>query len=186
MPVDGLGPAQAAALVVLAQRGLEEVYSQRNTRRLLAEGWRESGREYYPVVAVLHLAWLAAVFLLVPASAGIIWPLLAAYLALQVFRYWIVLSLGRCWTHRIITLDTAPLTQSGPYRFASHPNYVLVVLETLLLPSMFGAFALGLIMAVVNGAALYYKIVLEDAALAPRRRQHGGNSAASYKSTMAK
>ena len=169
MPLDALGPAQAAALVVLAQRGLEEAYSQRNTRRLLAEGWRESGREYYPVVAVLHLSWLAAVFLLVPPGAGIVWPLLAAYLALQVIRYWIVASLGRYWTHRIVTLDTAPLVRTGPYRFARHPNYALVVLETLLLPSMFGAFALGLIMAAVNGAALYYKIVLEDAALASRR-----------------
>ena len=59
--------------------------------------------------------------------------------------------------------------RGGPYRFARHPNYALVVLETLLLPWMFGAFALGLIMAAVNGAALYYKIVLEDAALASRR-----------------
>ena len=70
MPVDVLGGGQAAALVVLVQRGFEEVYSQRNARRLFAEGWREAGREYYPVVAVLHLSWLAAVFLLVPASAA--------------------------------------------------------------------------------------------------------------------
>ena len=78
--MDQLGPAQIAAILVLVQRGAEELLSQRNTRRLLAEGAREEGREYYPVVAVTHLAWIAALYLLVPVNAAISVPLLVAYL----------------------------------------------------------------------------------------------------------
>jgi methyltransferase len=169
MGMEALGPAQIAALLVLAQRGLEELHSQRNTRRLLAEGGVEAGRDYYPVVATIHLAWIAAVFFLIPPSAEIVWPLLAAYLVLQVARYWVIGTLGRYWTHRIITLPQAPIVKAGPYGLVRHPNYAVVLLETLLLPWVFGAFWLGVIMAAINGAMLYYKIVLEDAALAGRR-----------------
>jgi methyltransferase len=67
---DQLGPAQVAALLVLVQRGAEELHSQRNTRRLLAEGGHEEGRDYYPVVAVTHLTWIASIYLLVPSTAA--------------------------------------------------------------------------------------------------------------------
>jgi methyltransferase len=164
-----LGPAQIAALLVLVQRGLEELYSQRNTQRLLAEGGHEEGRDFYPVVVVMHLAWIASLFLLIPASATFSAPLLVAYLALQVVRYWVIGSLGRYWTHRIVTLEAAPVVRSGPYRFVRHPNYWVVILETFLLPAVFGAYALGAIMGAVCAAVLAYKIRLEDEALAGRR-----------------
>ncbi len=169
MTAEAIGPAQIAALLVLAQRGLEELYSRRNTRALLAQGAVEAGRDYYPVVVAIHLAWIASIFFLIPRNAGIIWPLLALYLLLQVARYWVIATLGRYWTHRILTLENAPMVKTGPYRWIKHPNYAVALLESLLLPWVFGAFALGAIMAAANGAMLYYKIVLEDAALAARR-----------------
>jgi methyltransferase len=169
MPTEAMGPAQIAALLVLLQRGIEEIHSQRNTRRLLAEGAVEAGREYYPVVAVTHLAWIASIFLLIPRGATAIWPLLIAYLVLQVARYWVIGTLGRYWTHHIITLKAAPIMKAGPYSLVRHPNYVVVFIESFLLPFAFGAVALGVIMAAVTGVVLYYKVLLEDAALAARR-----------------
>jgi len=169
MLFDWLGWPQVAALLVLLQRGAEELYSARNTRTLLAQGGREEGRDYYPVVAVTHIAWIAAIFFLIPPDAPIIWPLLALYLILQVARYWIIGTLGPYWTHRIITLEKAPIVRKGPYSWVRHPNYMVTIAETLLLPMVFGAPALGAIMAAVWSAVLYYKIVLEDAALAKRR-----------------
>lgn len=57
MPLLGLiGAPQIAAILVLAQRGLEELYSARNTSDLLAVGGREEARAIYPVVAATHLA----------------------------------------------------------------------------------------------------------------------------------
>jgi methyltransferase len=165
----GIGAPQIAALLVLLQRGLEEIYSARNTARLIAEGGREAGRDYYPVVAITHLAWIAAIFLLIPASSPIIVPLLVLYLALQVVRYWVIATLGRYWTHRIITLENAPVVRAGPYRYLRHPNYAVTIAETFLLPLVFGDAAVAVIFGCVWSAVLYYKIILEDAALAERR-----------------
>ena len=171
---DSFGPPQIAALLILLQRGLEELHSQRNTRRLLQQGAQEAGRDYYPVVAATHLAWIASLALLVPPNAPVYLLPLIAFLALQPVRYWIIGTLGRYWTHRIITLAEAPIVTQGPYRFVSHPNYAVTLAETLLLPLVFGQLALGIIFTVVWGAVLYYKIRLEDEALAKRRAKESG------------
>jgi methyltransferase len=169
MLLDQTGPAQIAAILVLIQRGAEEVHSQRNTRRLLVEGGREEGRDYYPVVAVTHLAWIGSIYLLVSSTAAISIPVLAAYFVVQVVRYWVIGTLGRYWTHRIITMEQAPVVRAGPYRFVRHPNYWVTIIETFLLPAVFDAYALGAIMGAVWAAVIFYKIRLEDAALAARR-----------------
>jgi methyltransferase len=95
-------------------------------------------------------------------------PLLVAYLAVQVVRYWVIGTLGRYWTHRIITTESAAVVRVGLYRFVRHPNYWVTIVETFLLPAVFGAYALGAIMGAVWAAVVVYKIRLEDAALAAR------------------
>jgi methyltransferase len=165
---DFIGVPQLAALLVLGQRGLEELHSARNTRRLMASGAAEVGSTYYPIVAATHLAWIAGLFFLIPPSAPIIWPLIAYYLVLQVLRYWVIVSLGPFWTHRIITLPGAPIARSGPYRYLSHPNYALTIIETFVLPLAFGALALATIMTALWWVVLGVKIKLEDEALAAR------------------
>jgi methyltransferase len=160
---------QIAAVLVLAQRGLEELYSARNTKALLARGGREEGSSYYPVVAATHLAWIASLFFLIQPDAIVVWPLLAYYLVLQIVRYWVIGSLGGYWTHRIITLPAAPIVARGPYRHLSHPNYALTIVETFVLPLAFGALALAVIMTALWWTVLGYKMRLEDEALRDRR-----------------
>lgn len=169
MLTDVIGLPQVVALLVLLQRGAEELYSARNTRALLAAGATEAGHAYYPVVATTHLAWIASVVFLVPPTAAASAPLAAAYLALQGIRYWVIATLGRFWTHRIITLPDAPIVRRGPYKLLRHPNYAVTIAETFLLPAVFGAWALGTIMTAVWAAVLAYKVVLEDEALRTRR-----------------
>lgn len=166
---DEIGLPQIAALIILLQRGLEELHSQFNTRRLLQRGAVEAGRDYYPVVATTHTAWIASLALLIPADAPLHWWALFAFLGLQLARYWIIGTLGPYWTHRIITLPGAPVVRTGPYRVLRHPNYAVTVAETLLLPLAFGQLALGVIFTAVWGAVLYYKILLENQALSVRR-----------------
>ena len=165
-----IGPPQIAALLILIQRGAEEIHSARNTKALLARGAREEGASYYPVVAVAHLSWIAGLFFLIPPDARPIWPLIGLYVVLQAARYWVIATLGPYWTHRIITTDDAPMVSSGAYRFVKHPNYAITVAETLLLPLAFSAVALALIMTAIWVAVVHYKIQLEEAALATRRR----------------
>ncbi|HVT28638.1 MAG TPA: isoprenylcysteine carboxylmethyltransferase family protein [Lacipirellulaceae bacterium] len=166
---DTVGLSQITALLILLQRGAEEVYSARNTRVLIAEGAREVGGSYYPVVVTTHLAWIASLFFLIPATATPSYLLAAIYIGLQAVRYWVIATLGRFWTHRIFTLDDAPIVRRGPYQWVRHPNYAVTIAETFLLPVVFGALALGVIMGAVWTAVLAYKIRLEDEALARRR-----------------
>ena len=165
----GLGMPQFAALLVLAQRGAEELHSARNTEQLLKSGAYEYGGAYYPVVATSHLCWIASLFFIIPSNAEVIWPLVGIYLALQILRYWVILTLGRFWTHRIINLEGAQMVEKGPYRVFRHPNYIITILETLILPLCFGAWSLAIIMSVLWITVIRYKIVLEDEALRARR-----------------
>src|ERR1700716_4685472 len=75
---------------------------------------------------------------------------LTAFLVLQVGRYWVLATLGRRWTTRVIVLPGAPLVESGPYRLLRHPNYVIVAVELALVP-----LALGLPLYALESVVLY-------------------------------
>jgi methyltransferase len=161
-------PAQWAALLVGLQRLGELWLSRRNGRRLLAEGGREIGAGHYPVLIAVHAGWLAAIAFLVPAAAPVYWPVIAAYLVVQAGRIWVIATLGRYWTTRVIDIPAAPLVKRGPYRWVRHPNYVVVVLEVALLPLAFGAWEIALVFSTLNLAVLAWRLRIENAALARR------------------
>jgi methyltransferase len=155
-------------LVALA-RVAELLHARRNTRQLLAEGAVEIGGSHYPLIVGLHLAWFAALLVVIPAETPPRWPWLILFALLQVARLWVLATLGRYWTTRIIHLPTAPLVQRGPYRFLHHPNYLIVELEIVILPLAFGAWLLALIFGIANAAILAWRIRIEETALASRR-----------------
>jgi methyltransferase len=159
----------AILLLVAAQRLIEIAYANRNTRALLARGAVERGRGHYPIIVVLHAAWLAAIALLLPPDAAIHWWALTVFVALQALRVWVIAALGPYWTTRIVTLEGAPLVRSGPYRFVRHPNYLVVAAEIAALPLAFGETGVAVVFTVLNAAVLAWRIRQEESALAPRR-----------------
>ncbi len=161
--------SQWIVLAVAVQRLAELLFARRNERRLKAAGGLEVGSRHYPLVVIVHAGWLAALWFLVPADGPVIWSLLAVFAALQVARLWVIASLGRYWTTRIVTVPGAPLVRSGPYRRFRHPNYAIVAAEIAVLPLAFGAWEVALVFSLANGALLLHRIRVEDAALAPRR-----------------
>lgn len=165
-------PSQWAALLVACQRLVELWLSRRNARRLVADGGREIGAGHFPVLVAVHAGWLAAIAFLVPAGAPVHWVVIAAYLLVQAGRYWVVATLGRQWTFRVIDTPRAPLVRAGPYRWFRHPNYAVVVLEVALLPLAFDAWGIALVFSVANGAVLAWRLRLENASIARR----AGNS----------
>jgi methyltransferase len=155
-------------LVILAlvtfQRLGELWLSNRNTARLLAQGAHEVGASRYPLIVAVHAAWLAALWWLAPGQpVDRLW--LALYVLLQVARIWVLTTLGSRWTTRIIILPDAPLVTAGPYRFVSHPNYVVVVAEIAVLPLVFGLWPVALIFSALNAAVLAIRIREENRAL---------------------
>ena len=156
------------ALVALQRLG-ELAYARRNTRRLLQEGGVEIAARHYPLFVLLHAGWLAAIVLLVPLDRPVIWPLLVLFLMLQLARLWVMASLGRYWTTRIITLPDAPLVRRGPFRWVRHPNYLVVFAEVIVLPLAFGAWAIAIPFGIANAALLCWRIWQEESALVVRR-----------------
>ena len=117
--------AEIVLALVTAQRGAELLLARRNTAQLKARGAVEIAPGHYPLLVVLHVAWLASLWAFghdQPVNA----ILLVVYLALQALRVWVMATLGARWTTRIVVLPNAPLITRGPYRYLRHPNYVVV------------------------------------------------------------
>lgn len=154
---------------VLLQRAAELGFAATNTRHLRTQGAVEIDARGYPWFVLLHGTWLASLFLLVPRDAVPSWPLLAIFAASQLGRLWVIATLGRRWTTRIIVLPGAKLAEGGPYRYLRHPNYAVVAGEIAVLPLAFGAIAIALFFSAANLALILRRIRVEDRALAALR-----------------
>jgi methyltransferase len=155
--------------LVAMQRLLELFYSRRNERKLRARGAVERGRGHYPMIVAVHTLWLASTLVEglqrgpeIPAW----WPLpLAAFLLVQPLRYWAILSLGTNWNTRVLVVPGGKLVRRGPYRYFPHPNYVVVAVEVLTFPLIFGAWITAIVFSLLNAALLYVRIKTENRAL---------------------
>jgi methyltransferase len=163
-----LNAAVAILSLVTLQRLAELVLARRNTRVLLAQGAREVGAGHYPLIVVLHIAWLATLWWLAPGRP-VSWPLVGLFALLQCGRIWVLATLGRRWTTRIIVLPGAPLVARGPFRWVRHPNYLIVVGEIAVLPLAFDLVAVAFVFSLLNAAVLAVRIRAEEGALAPLR-----------------
>jgi methyltransferase len=159
--------AEGALLIafITMQRLAELVLARRNTQRLLAQGGVEFGRSHYPLMVALHAAWLAGLWWL-GRNQPVDPFLLGVFILLQAGRLWVIASLGRRWTTRIVVLPRAPLVASGPYRWLNHPNYWIVALEIAVVPLALGLPVLAAIFTGLNAAMLSLRIRTENAALA--------------------
>ncbi|WFR97377.1 isoprenylcysteine carboxyl methyltransferase family protein [Rhizobium tumorigenes] len=157
-------PAIALLTFVTLQRLAELVHAKRNTKALMAQGGREIGAEHYPYMVVMHAAWLVGLWIFGwNQPIDLFW--LAIFAVLQLLRVWILATLGGRWTTRIIVLPDTPRIVTGPYRFLSHPNYVIVVGEIAAMPLAFGLPLFALVFSLLNAAMLTVRIKAENKAL---------------------
>ena len=156
-------------MLVGVQRLLELALSRRNERRLRARGAVERGSGHYPVIVAIHSLWLVSTLvegLLRGPEPPVWWPLpLAAFLLVQPLRYWAILSLGENWNTRVLVVPGGKLVRRGPYRYFPHPNYVVVAVEVLTFPLIFGAWITAVVFSLLNAALLYVRIRSENRAL---------------------
>lgn len=165
-------PAAWALLAFLtAQRLLELVYANRNTRALLARGAVEHGRAHYPAMVAIHAGFLAALWFSTPPDAPMLWPLVLVFAKLQLTRLWVLGTLGPYWTTRIISSPDFPRVRRGPFRIVNHPNYWVVTLEILIIPLIFGHVWIAVVWTMLNAAILFVRIRTENAALVQRTAQ---------------
>ena len=158
-----------AVAAISVQRLLELVLARRNERKARARGAVERGQGHYPLIVGLHSLWIVSTLvegLVRGSEPPSLWPLaLALFLIVQPLRYWAIFSLGPYWNTKILVVPGARPVGRGPYRYVSHPNYVVVVVEILAFPLIFGAWWTALVFTVLNAAVLYIRIREENRAL---------------------
>jgi methyltransferase len=149
---------------VTAQRLAELWWARRNEARLLAAGGVEYGHWHLGLMILVHAAWLVSLWFW-----GYDRPVLPVYLALfvllEIARVWVLATLGRRWTIRVIVVHGEHLVARGPYRFLRHPNYVVVCGEVAVVPLALGLPILALVFTLLNAAVLAIRIPEENAAL---------------------
>tara|TARA_R110001599_G_scaffold158670_1_gene345441 strand:- start:5245 stop:5775 length:531 start_codon:yes stop_codon:yes gene_type:complete len=153
---------------IVVQRLGELVHASRNTKRLLSEGGVEHGADHYHYFIFLHSAWIAVIALLVDPQHDIHPVMLALFAGTQLLRLWTLASIGRWWTTRIISAPHFDRVKRGPYRYISHPNYLVVVFEIAIVPLMLGLPWVALLFSVLNAILLRHRIGVENDVLGER------------------
>lgn len=153
----------AIMIFVTLQRIAELVIARINTKALLARGAVEYGRSHYPIMVTMHASWLAVLWGTV-GGASVNMSLLAVFAVLQLLRVWVLMTLGRRWTTRIIVPQGEPLILTGPFRIMRHPNYFVVIAEIAVLPLVFGLVWVAILYSALNAAMLWVRIRAENAA----------------------
>ena len=157
---------------LIAQRLAELGLAQWNTVRLRGRGAIEFGAAHYPLIVALHACWLLGLWLLGhDRSVDPFW--LAVFIVLQAGRLWVIATLGRRWTTRVIVLPGAAPIARGPYRWLRHPNYLVVVGEIAVVPLALGLPLFALVFSLANAGMLAYRIRVEKQALAWAQTEQG-------------
>jgi methyltransferase len=152
------------------ERLVELRFSKRNATWSFAHGGREVGHSHYIYMVILHTGFLVACvaevhFLSRSFIPEIGYPLIVAAFALQWLRWWCITTLGFRWNTRVTIVPGLPHVTSGPYRWFSHPNYVAVVLEGIVLPLIHNAWITALVFTLLNAILLSVRIRIENRAL---------------------
>jgi methyltransferase len=151
------------------QRLAELWWAKENETRLMASGGIEYGHSHLPLMILFHAAWLAGLWLL--AYDRPVEPFFVAlFVILQMARFWVLATLGRRWTIRIIVVPEERLIARGPYRFLRHPNYAVVIGEIAVVPLALGLPTYALVFSVLNAGMLAIRITAENAALLRTRQ----------------
>ena len=158
-------------IILVAFQRLSELFiANKNTKRLLSEGAQEYGQAHYPFFILLHSSWLIACLYYAILNPMINWVYMILFIIMQLGRLWVLLTLGKYWTTRIISLNDVPLVKKGPYRFVSHPNYIVVACELFLLPMALGQWWLSILFTILNIPLTYHRIRVEESVISHRRR----------------
>jgi methyltransferase len=157
-------PGAVLLAYVTAQRLIELWWARRNEARLLAAGGIEYGAPHLRLMQFLHATWLIGLWALAYDHA--VQPVfLALFVLLQIGRFWVLATLGRRWTIRVIAVPGEKLVGGGPYRILRHPNYAIVIGEIAAVPLALGLPLYAAAFSLLNAAILSIRIPQENAAL---------------------
>lgn len=145
----------------------ELILSKNNEKWLRKHGAIEYGKEHYKYFFLLHTGFFISLileYILSPYTRLEYIPLFLFFI-IQGFRLSILKSLGRYWNTRILVVPGKNLLKNGLYAYLKHPNYIVVVLEFILIPLSFSLFYTMNIFSILNLLLLSVRIKIENKAL---------------------
>ncbi len=145
----------------------ELLLSKRNEQWLLQHGAVEYGQKHYHYIVIMHtLFFISLIIEYIFTSTGYYnISLLILYFLLLVFKGWVIFSLGKFWNTKIFRIPSYPLINKGPYKYIKHPNYIVVIVEIILIPLIFNLYITMIIFSILNAIALYVRIRKENKVL---------------------
>lgn len=157
---------------LIGQRLVELFIAHKNEQWMKARGGIEVGRNHYKWFIWLHTLFFISLLLEFHYHALINQKKMPFYLLFfslfllaQIGRIWCIHSLGKFWNTKIIVLPKIALIKKGPYKFMKHPNYVIVFIELIVIPLIFGLFVTAYIFPFLHLFLLTIRIPTEEAAL---------------------
>ncbi|MBV6479014.1 MAG: hypothetical protein HGGPFJEG_01775 [Ignavibacteria bacterium] len=156
---------------VVFQRLIELYISRRNEKWLLKNGAVEYGRNHYKYIVALHILFFVSMITEFEIKGRysdfniINYMFLVCFTILQIFRIWVIKSLGKYWNTRIYRIHGSEIVNSGPYKYFKHPNYIIVCGEIFILPMIFKLYFTAVLFTILNAVVLYVRIKAENEAL---------------------
>jgi methyltransferase len=154
---------------IIFQRVIELLIARRNEQWMKAQGAIEVGEKHYKYIVLLHviffLSFIIEVLVYEKELASWWFIPFTFFVVAQVLRIWALISLGSYWNTKVIILPGAKVVAKGPYRFLRHPNYLIVIVELLMIPLIFEAYFTSLLFTFLNAYMLSIRIPIEEKAL---------------------
>ena len=119
---------------------------------------------------VFHTTWFISLLIEANIKQDFFPDLISAsiYLVLGIclfIRFYSMEKLKKFWTIKIFSLKNQVLVTDGLYKYIRHPNYLVVIIEFILLPLLFKAYFTLVVFSIINAFVLKRRIDLEERTL---------------------
>jgi len=149
---------------VVLLRLTELAIAKRNEKWLLKNGAVEYGQKHYPFIVALHTLFILSLIgeYMRSSTASISWVFLVFFLILVMAKAWVIYSLGNFWNTKIFRVPGMAPVKKGPYKFTTHPNYVIVICEMATIPLVFHLYFTAITFSILNAIMISVRIKEEN------------------------
>lgn len=158
----------AIVLFYILQRVSEMLISQKNEKWLkenlnaIEVNPKESLR-----MKIFHICWFISLIIESNIRKEFHSPTISYFIGLMLFisllvRVHTMRQLKKFWTIKIFSMKGQEISTSGLYHYLRHPNYLVVIVEFILIPFLFKAYLTMILFSILNLFVLRERIKLEE------------------------
>ena len=150
--------------IFIVQRLSELFIAKRNEKWLRQKGAVEYGQNHYPFIILLHILFILSLIIeyIEKADLHIDFIFLSIFIVLISLKIWVISSLGKFWNTKIFRVPGILPIRKGLYKLLRHPNYVIVLLEFIVVPLVFHLYYTAIIFSFLNALMLWLRIKEEE------------------------